>query len=81
MDNKSGAILKKYLPLLIGVLLGAVGGYLYYRFVGCVSGTCPISSNPVISTLYGGVIGALLGLALTPGKSRPRKDEDEERHG
>jgi hypothetical protein len=41
-------------------LIGAAGGYAYYYFVGCASGTCPISSNPYISTLYGGGIGLLL---------------------
>jgi hypothetical protein len=43
-----------------GVLLGAVGGYLYYAFVGCASGTCAITSNPVISSLYGALMGGLL---------------------
>ncbi|MDP2208347.1 MAG: DUF6132 family protein [Bacteroidota bacterium] len=27
--------------------------------MGCYSGTCPITSNPLISTIYGGVIGLL----------------------
>jgi hypothetical protein len=40
--------------------IGAVGGFLYYRFVGCKSGLCPITRNPWISTLYGALIGALL---------------------
>ena len=42
------------------VALGAAGGYLFYRFVGCKSGACPITRNPWISTLYGALIGALL---------------------
>lgn len=41
-------------------LLGGVAGYLYYAFVGCVSGTCPISSNPWLMTGYGTVMGLLL---------------------
>lgn len=45
---------------LAGVLLGAVGGYLYYAFVGCASGTCAITSSPTISTLYGALMGGLL---------------------
>jgi hypothetical protein len=43
-----------------GALIGAVAGYLYYKFVGCVTGTCVISSNPVRSTLYFSVMGGLL---------------------
>jgi hypothetical protein len=42
-------------------LIGALGGYAYYYFIGCSSGACPISSNPWISTAY----GAGMGLSLT----------------
>jgi phage shock protein E len=44
---------------LMGVLLGAVAGYAYYHFVGCASGTCAITSKPLNSTLYGGLMGGL----------------------
>ena len=40
--------------------IGAVAGYAYYHYIGCVSGTCPITSNPYISTIYGAVAGMLL---------------------
>ena len=52
-------ILKNKLTLL-GIAAGAVGGYLYYHFVGCEGGSCAITSNPVNSTLYGSVMGGLL---------------------
>ncbi|MCE2683138.1 MAG: DUF6132 family protein [Flavobacteriia bacterium] len=45
---------------LIGIVLGLIGGYLYYDFVGCASGTCPITSKPLNSTLYGALLGGLL---------------------
>jgi hypothetical protein len=45
---------------IAGVILGAAGGYLYYAFVGCASGTCAITSSPTISTLYGALMGGLL---------------------
>lgn len=41
------------------VLVGGGAGYLYYRFVGCKSGLCPLTRNPWVSTLYGALIGAL----------------------
>lgn len=50
---------KKYWLTIAGVALGAVGGYLYYHFVGCNSGTCAITSKPLNSTLYGGLMGGL----------------------
>ncbi len=41
-------------------VLGGFGGYLYYKLVGCASGSCPIASNPVVSIL----LGTFMGLAL-----------------
>nr|WP_281543338.1 DUF6132 family protein [Maribacter aestuarii] len=43
----------------MGVLVGALGGYIYYAQIGCISGTCMITSKPVNSTLYGAVMGGL----------------------
>ncbi len=51
--------MKQYILTIIGVVLGALGGYLYYHFVGCASGTCAITSNPLNSTLYGAMMGGL----------------------
>ena len=44
----------------IGVAIGLIAGYAYYHFVGCASGTCAITSKPINSTLYGGLMGGLL---------------------
>ena len=44
----------------IGVVIGAIAGYLYYAEIGCLSGTCAITSKPINSTLYGGLMGGLL---------------------
>jgi len=46
--------LKKMYP----VFLGALAGYLYYHFVGCVTGSCAITSNPWASTIVGAILGA-----------------------
>ncbi|TZF82830.1 hypothetical protein FW774_14130 [Pedobacter sp. BS3] len=45
--------------LVAGVITGAIGGYLYYYFIGCSSATCAITSRPVNSALYGALLGAL----------------------
>ena len=56
MDGRKRVLLK----ILIGVGVGALLGFLYYRFVGCATGACLITRNPYISTLYGALIGALV---------------------
>ena len=45
---------------VLPVALGAAGGFLYYRFVGCKTGACLITSNPWMSTIYGALIGFLM---------------------
>ncbi|AZZ58846.1 DUF6132 family protein [Riemerella anatipestifer] len=51
--------IKKHKLSIIGAIIGAISGYLYWKFVGCSTGTCAITSKPINSTLYGGVMGAL----------------------
>ena len=64
--------LSKYKLQLIGTLVGLLGGFLYYRFIGCNSGGCPITSNPWISTLYGGLMGYLVFDLF---KKKPKKED------
>lgn len=44
----------------VSVALGGGAGFLYYKFVGCKTGACPLTGNPWISTLYGALIGWLM---------------------
>jgi len=44
----------------IGIIVGAMGGFFYWKFIGCASGACPITSNKYVSTIYGAVMGGLL---------------------
>lgn len=48
------------LRIVIGVIVGGGLGFAYYKFVSCSTGTCPLTSNPLISTLDGMVVGALV---------------------
>ena len=52
--------INKYKITIVGIIIGAIAGFLYYHFVGCTSGTCPITSRPLNSTLYGALMGGLL---------------------
>lgn len=52
-------IKKELIITIIGVFLGLIAGYSYYHYIGCESGTCAITSKPINSTLYGGLMGGL----------------------
>lgn len=52
-------LLKHWLKY-VGVIVGSIAGYIYYAKVGCLSGTCPITSDPTNSMLYGALMGFLL---------------------
>ncbi len=59
------------------VVVGAIAGYIYWHEVGCASGTCPITSKWHNTTLYGGVMGYLVGELIkdTFKKSKSKKNE------
>ncbi len=67
--------LQKNKFVVIGVLAGAIGGYLYYHFVGCASGTCAITSSPVNSTLYFAFLGGLIMDIVKPSSNNANKSE------
>jgi hypothetical protein len=53
--------IRKHLVVIIFSVAGALGGFLYWRFVGCSSGTCIIKSIWYMSTLYGLLLGYVTG--------------------
>lgn len=44
----------------LGLLAGGVLGWLYYRYIGCLTGHCLITGHPVSSTAYFALIGWLM---------------------
>ena len=52
--------IQKHQLTLIGIVAGALAGYLYYYFIGCESGTCAITSQPANSTVYGAMMGGIV---------------------
>ncbi len=50
----------KHLLTIIGITVGTISGFLYWKYVGCASGTCAITSKPLNSSVYGAIMGGLL---------------------
>lgn len=63
MSYKS--MIQRNLGMIFFVTIGLIAGFLYYKYIGCVSGTCPITANPIISVLYGGILGRLFHSIIT----------------
>lgn len=60
-------LLKRYGIMFVAIIIGAIAGYAYWYHVGCTSGTCPITSSPTTSTIWGAIMG---GLLFVPNKSK-----------
>ena len=55
---------KMILHTLAYVVGGGILGFGYHKLVGCRTGTCPITANPYISTIYGALMGFFVGGGL-----------------
>lgn len=50
--------------IVIGVIIGGLVGLVYYWIIGCRTGNCNISGNPVNSILYGSFVGLIWNIPL-----------------
>jgi hypothetical protein len=60
MEKIKSILNNMVLRIIIGIVIGGVAGFLYYKLVGCRSGSCPITSNPFSSILFGAIFGGLI---------------------
>ena len=44
----------------LGAVIGAIAGFLYWKYVGCLTGTCSITASPLNSTIYFAIFGSIL---------------------
>ncbi len=52
---------KLWYKLILSGVAGGLLGYAYYYFIGCRSGSCPLTTNPWITTGYGLLVGLVVG--------------------
>ncbi|HEY0732886.1 MAG TPA: hypothetical protein VGD33_10745 [Chitinophagaceae bacterium] len=57
----------------IGAIIGAIAGFLYWNYIGCLDGSCAITSNPYKSTAYFALMGALT-LGIFKKEKQPVKE-------
>ena len=65
--------------IIVGVLLGAIAGFLYWKQIGCTSGTCLITSKWHNSTAYGALMGGLVfSMFKKTKKTEAENDKNDE---
>ncbi len=48
------------LKTIVGTIIGGAMGLLYYKLVGCQSGSCPITAKPHRTAIYGAILGFMI---------------------
>lgn len=69
-------LLQQYRWYVLCAILGGISGYIYYAQIGCVNGTCAITSNPWRSTVYFAVLGLLLTNIILDYIKKPVSKDD-----
>lgn len=50
------------MKMLLGAVIGGAIGFGIGYFGKCASGACPLTSNPIISTIIGALIGSMIAM-------------------
>lgn len=66
--------IKKKRISVIFLILGGLSGFLYWKFVGCSTGTCPIKSHWYSMVPYGMLLGWLIGDLISSFKKGKPKE-------
>lgn len=61
--------------LVAGIVLGAIAGFMYWKLVGCNTGSCMITSKWHNSTAYGALMGGLLFSMFKKENKEEKKDD------
>ncbi len=69
--------IRKHKVKMLFLVLGAVAGFLYWRFIGCSTGSCPITSKWYSSSAYGLLFGWLISNLFSEKRSIKTENKDE----
>lgn len=70
--------IKKHKLVIAGIITGGIAGYLYWRNIGCASGTCLITSKPLNASLYGALMGGLIFSMFTTNKTKTTQNDQHD---
>jgi len=52
------------MKIALGIVIGGGAGFIFGYYGRCAGGVCPLTGNPYISTIFGAVIGGIIGGSL-----------------
>ena len=67
-DRTSAHAKRRFYTPYVGLAFGAVAGFLFWRFIGCNTGMCPLTSNPYVAVGAGAFVG--FGMGAEPGNKK-----------
>jgi uncharacterized membrane protein YedE/YeeE len=50
------------MKMVLGAIIGGAIGFGIGYFGKCTSGSCPLTSNPIISTIIGAAVGLMISM-------------------
>jgi hypothetical protein len=77
-SHRMSNLINRYWKTALFAMIGAGVGFAYWRFIGCSTGTCPLTANWTSSTLMGGLVGLLAAPALKKNKLNQDKTADND---
>lgn len=67
--------LRKNKFYFLGGAIGGLAGFLYWKLIGCYSGSCAITSSPINSTIYFAAMGVLF-VNIIKRENKPKQQHD-----
>ena len=71
-------LINRYWRTALFTVIGAGVGFAYWRFIGCSTGTCPLTANWTSSTLMGGLVGMLAAPAIRKENTNQHKTDEND---
>lgn len=66
-------IIKKIRWIIAGIFFGGIAGFLYWNYIGCLSGHCSITSVWYNSSIYGSMMGGLLASVFVDNNQKSKQ--------
>ena len=67
--------MNKRVLYILGISVGSILGFLYWYYIGCASGTCPLTAKWYSSSAFGAIFGYLIIGQIIDMKNKNRENE------